>query len=744
MKKTYFIIISSVIILFACGSTKEKESFLNLDFEKVENGKPFGWYIYFQPNYSVYLDTKNVPSGKYAVVIEYRRDSAYLQPITLSLPCYDGERITLSGFIKTENVTDGYAGLWMRIDPIYGDKTIAFDNMQENGITGTTGWKKYEITLDMEPANTRQIVLGGLLEGKGKMWLDDLKVTVDGKDIQELKPYTPKPLPADLDQTFNTGSGISFPALNEQRINDLELLGRIWGFLKYHHPAIARGNYNWDYELFRFLPGYLKTEDIAQRDSLFLQWIDKLGDIPECKNCRATPDSAFLKPDLTWIEKSNMDTQLKEKLHYIYVNRSQGNHYYIQMEPSVSNPQFLHENDYKNSPYPDAGFRLLALYRYWNMINYFFPYKYLTDKNWNEVLPGYIARFITAKDELEYEWTALQLIGEVNDTHGNLWGGGDKIHSWRGILRSSATVEWIENKWVVTEAPISDAVITSTLQVGDIITAINGKDIKSITDSVKPYYPASNNAARMRDIGRDLLRSNDSIISLDCNSAGHSKKVVLSLSDNSNRRQKQEENLLLNNRCFKFLKNDIGYITLKTIRKEDIDEIKQVFRNTEGIVIDIRNYPGTYVPFLLGSWFVSGETPFVKFTEGNRNNPGEFIFRNRYDIPKPEETYQGKLVVLVNEETQSNAEFTAMAFQAGDNTTVIGSQTAGADGNVSEIVLPGGLKTMISGIGVYYPDGRETQRIGIVPDIEVKPTIKGIREGRDEVLEKAIEIIEKQ
>ncbi len=48
---------------------------------------------------------------------------------------------------------------------------------------------------------------------------------------------------------------------------------------------------------------------------------------------------------------------------------------------------------------------------------------------------------------------------------------------------------------------------------------------------------------------------------------------------------------------------------------------------------------------------------------------------------------------------------------------------------------------MISGIGVYYPDGKETQRLGIVPDIELRPTIKGIRENRDELLEKAIEII---
>ena len=45
---------------------------------------------------------------------------------------------------------------------------------------------------------------------------------------------------------------------------------------------------------------------------------------------------------------------------------------------------------------------------------------------------------------------------------------------------------------------------------------------------------------------------------------------------------------------------------------------------------------------------------------------------------------------------------------------------------------------MISGIGIFYPDKRPTQRVGIIPDIEVKPTIAGIREGRDELLEAAL------
>lgn len=151
--------------------------------------------------------------------------------------------------------------------------------------------------------------------------------------------------------------------------------------------------------------------------------------------------------------------------------------------------------------------------------------------------------------------------------------------------------------------------------------------------------------------------------------------------------------------------NNIGYITLVSIKDDDIPKIKEEFKNTRGIIIDIRNYPSTFVPFKLGSFFVSSPTPFVKFTNGNINNPGEFTFTKELEIPNAEELYKGKLIVLVNELSQSQAEYTAMAFRAGDNTTIVGSTTAGADGNVSTIILPGGLRTMISGIGVYYPNG---------------------------------------
>jgi len=51
------------------------------------------------------------------------------------------------------------------------------------------------------------------------------------------------------------------------------------------------------------------------------------------------------------------------------------------------------------------------------------------------------------------------------------------------------------------------------------------------------------------------------------------------------------------------------------------------------------------------------------------------------------------------------------------------------------------LETRYTSQGILYPDGREVEGIGIIPDIKVLPTIEGIRSNKDEVLERAIEYL---
>ena len=426
----------------------------------------------------------------------------------------------------------------------------------------------------------------------------------------------------------------------------------------------------------------------------------------------------------------------------VYQRRSQDENYYVQLSSRSGNPEFSREQSYATMPYPDSGFRLLCLYRYWSMINYFFPYRHLTDKDWNEVLRAYIPIFLEAEDELAYELATVQIIGEIQDTHANLWWGGDKIEAWKGSYYAPIHVRFIEDQLVVTDYYNPELKSEVGLDIGTVITHIDGQRVADMVEERNRYYPASNQPTRLRNIAQDILRSHSQTLNLRYSYGDSGEKTTalpLYPKDSLNIYRWYPRNV--DRPSFEMLDNNIGYVTLQTIGDADHGKIRQAFADTHGIILDIRSYPARSVMYSLGTFFMSASTPFVKITNGSLKNPGEFTFVRTLEISSFRETYENKLVVLVNEHSQSNAEFQAMAFRAGVNTTVMGSTTAGADGNVSRFNLPGGLGTMISGIGINYPDGSETQRVGIVPDIEVKPTVEGIREGRDEVLEAAIKFI---
>lgn len=701
----------------------------NLDFETSENNSPVLWKLMGNNSAKVFSDFNEKQQGKASAVIESEGTEGF-RAIMYTLPNnYAGRKITLSGYIKTENVTDGFAGLWMRIDP-----EVAFNNMQNVGLKGTNDWKKYEVTLNMSPENTQQIVIGALLSGKGKIWVDDLKVSIDGKDIENAKIFEKKLTKVELDKEFDKGSKISNINLDQNNIENLKKLGLIWGYLKYYHPSVAEGNYNWDYELFRI---YKKTENASaeQRDQILTDWIKGLGKFQTAKN--SEPKNVKIKPDLDWITNSGFSKELTELLLQLKDAKRPKVNYYVDFFPNVDNPDFRHENPYREMKYPDEGFRLLSLYRYWNIIQYYFPYKNLIEEDWKGVLKEFIPKFINAKDETEYNLASLELIGRIHDTHANIWGNSKSLEKYFGERYSPVKLTFAENKPVV-EGFYDENLGTQTgLKKGDVITEINGENMDNIIKNMLKYLPASNYPTQLRDISRKLLRSNAETINLTILRDGKTEEKTIKTYAYSDIKIKKEPK-----EFFKMLDGNIAYVYMGSVNADLLPEVFEKIKNTKGLVIDFRSYPSDFVVFKMGKLLKPESSDFVKFTNTSNSQPGLFTFTPSLKTQGTgKKSYEGKIAILINETTQSSAEYHTMAFRTAPNAKVFGSTTAGADGNVSDIKLPGNISTMISGIGIYYPDGRETQRIGIVPDVEVKPTIDGIKNNKDEVLEKSIEWI---
>lgn len=518
--------------------------------------------------------------------------------------------------------------------------------------------------------------------------------------------------------------------------NKLATTAKIWGFLKYYHPAVGEGKFNWDDQLFEILPKLTEAKNKQELSSIYLQWIESLGNIEICTTCTSNENKDYFGKnfDLSWIKDSTLFSQkLISKLVFIEENRFQGNHHYVSTFEGVGNIRVQNEPEYPNFTWDNRSLRLLSLFQYWNYIEYFFPYKYQMDKDWDDVLKESIPNFLNPNSETDYHLAMLELIVNINDSHGYF--SSEVINDYFGENSLPVKLNIIGQKAIVTDFYNEKISMENDLQIGDVVLKVNGKTIETILAENMKYFNGSNISVKNRNAARLIFNGSETSVKIQFERNGK-------LEDKTVKRYPYYQINFKNPKSSKWniLDNNIGYVNMGELEVEDVKMVMDTLSTTKVIIFDIRNYPkGTM--YAIAEYLNKSPQEFAKFIIPDLSYPGKFNWTQSISCGKSNaQPYPGKVILLVNEITQSHAEFTTMCLQTSENSIIIGSQTSGADGNVSRINLVGGFETMFTGIGVFYPNGKETQRIGIVPDIEVYPTIQGIKKGKDEVLERAIEL----
>jgi len=551
------------------------------------------------------------------------------------------------------------------------------------------------------------------------------------------------------------GNGVA----RSKKIDDIFVLAKVWGFLKYFHPQIASGKYDWDNELINFLPGYCRIGSNKERSDSLEAWIDRFGVVEVCKSCNdSLLKGAFLKPDLRWIKGNGFSRSLVNKLQYILKNRKQGDQYYVKFynseeEKDLFIPNFQHEAPYSKMVFPSDVYSLLSLFRFWNAMEYWYPYKYNMPVSWDNVLKQFIPKMIVQDNIEQYTLSIQELSASLHDGHSVV--RSVKAQEMPGKYCMPFTFKMVEQKAFVTSILNDSLAKLSGVMVGDIIESIDGRPLNEIIEALSPFNSASSRAEFISDMPFRITHSKKAEVLIKIERRGEEKDCMVKNFIPKFGAQINWNPAYLTyarDSAFCKLSNNIGYINLGNLNNKDSVQFSKMIAGTNGLIIDDRQNAeegkGTNALVEVSQLILPPGSQPLKFSSAQPAYPGVFSFAAPINIGLitllTENYYKKNIVILINEESMSIGEFMTMIFRKAPRAIVMGTNTAGADGAVNRILLPGNVTVSFSGHGVYYPDGGETQRIGVKPDVYVKATLAGYFDNKDEVLEKAIEYLKEK
>ena len=527
------------------------------------------------------------------------------------------------------------------------------------------------------------------------------------------------------------------------KVQNLEKLCKVWGYTKYNHPVFLLGEKDWDEELLNLIPVVFEARENEVNDILH-EWFISLGEIDygmSTPNSTLKEDKLYIQADISWIKDDTYlgkelseDMQKLGPIPAIYRVNAPVNYTANSMGTRV--PDFSNELLYEDMDYRDQGYRLLGLFRLWNTMEYNYPYLDVLDNDWHDLLPEYIARMLDGKNQKSYELTLASLSAKLQDVHIALYNSEYYIME-AGIYGVPVEVMQAGNEIVVSKVLKEDC----PLQVGDVIKELDGKDINDVLADRMEYISVTTEDKFINQIGHFLLRSNNENMELTVLRDG--TEQVLKVTGEMEYRPMMETA----EQPYEILDGNIGLLNPAALQDGTLPLVMSKLESTDGLVIDLRQYPGYNIIPFLAEYLVDGVKPFLIYASPYGNYPGTFLgeikaIGRTKDSKVP--LYEKPVVVLMNEKTQSQPEYLIMSIRNGENVTVMGENSVGSDGDVAYLPIPGGINMMFTSIGIYTPDGGQTQRIGLTPDIEVYPTVEGIKEGRDELKEAAVTYIQEQ
>jgi C-terminal processing protease CtpA/Prc len=391
------------------------------------------------------------------------------------------------------------------------------------------------------------------------------------------------------------------------------------------------------------------------------------------------------------------------------------------------------DDAYVEQPFPDFAHRVLAAYRLWNTIDQFYPYKHLIGP-WEPRFADILARLAAASDELQYELALAEVSTFVPDGHTRLV-GADRFAEIRGVAFGPFYTMQVEGKPIVVEM-LDASAQAAGIAKGDEVVSVDGQPAGERLELLARHIPGSTEA---------MVR-HYATLGVTVGADGSTAVIGLRRPDGSIYSATVRRSLHYGGEPpaepWSILPEGVGYVDLNYLEPKDVARMLTALAGTRGLILDMRGYPRGTAMELARRLARTGTRitaqVIIPIIDGGMRGEELILQENLYP---PGTLYTAPTVTLIDERAQSQAEHLCLAVESMNDTIFVGSPTAGANGPITHVALPGGIWFQFTGTHIRHADGRQLQRVGIIPDVSVPRTIEALRAGRDEVLEKAIEML---
>lgn len=386
----------------------------------------------------------------------------------------------------------------------------------------------------------------------------------------------------------------------------------------------------------------------------------------------------------------------------------------------------------------DQNVRLANVIIAWNIFQHFYPYFDIVRINWDDALTESLYEALQVRNSDEFYYTLSKMVAKLSDGHGGVF---YKMKQKQGGL--PIRVEWIENKAVITAT--NDTIFKN----GDIIYSVDGVKISDRLSETKKIISGSEQLKIFRAMQMLFMGPLESKINIGIIRGDRFTTIVT-------RRISSKEIAFFDFRTIapgiKKLDGNIYYINLLTVKRKDfLDSLNQL-SESNGIIFDWRWEGGRLntvsellntreiIPYLIKSPVSSPKFLIPCIVYPDRKDIS--FLETPWEPIKPLQPYlNAKIIFIVDARVISYGETIMSIIENYKLGELVGEPTAGTNGNANYFNLLGGYEIMFTGMKVLKHDGSQHHLIGIKPAYPVQRTIKAVKEGRDEYLEKALEVI---